>query len=331
MTRLDPDAAPRRSLRGAWWVAVLATLFFVAVAVEQLGEVRRSRRHATVGDGKDPATYGFDLASLTVPARWLAAAMPRDGLATLDHPPLLTASGVDSLNSAERGKYLVGDDLVIGIAVGGVARAYPLRVMHWHEVANDTLGAVPVAVAWHPLSGSAVVLDRRRAGRVLTLGLSGLVWNSHHLLYDRSSDGAATKGPVAAADSAGATAAAGRSLWAPLLASAVAGPAAGDTLAVVPAALVSWRQWRAAHPRTTVPLPDRAMRQAYKRDPYGNYQSGDVLRFPVPPLPALAPGQRLKDVLPRGVTATPEGLRAARSWAYRFVWQALGDPAGGSS
>ncbi|MDD5719835.1 MAG: DUF3179 domain-containing (seleno)protein [Candidatus Krumholzibacteria bacterium] len=326
MTRHDPASPPRRGLRGAWWIACLAIVFFAAAAAVQLGEVRRSRTQPRVGDGKDPATYGFDLANLTVPARWLAAAMPRDALAPLDHPPLLTASGVDSLNRAERGKYLVSDDLVIGVAAGGAARAYPLRVLNWHEVANDTVGGVPVAVAWHPLSGAAAVLGRRLGERTLVFGVSGLVWNSHHVLYDRR-----MAGPAAGPDAGDDTAA---SLWVPILARAVAGPAAGDTLAVIPAALVRWQQWRAAFPATTVPLPDRALRAAYKRDPYGSYQSGDVLRYPVAPLPALPEGQRLKDLLPLGpVEARAAGASAAeaaagspafaRAYAYRFLVLAL--------
>ncbi len=303
MTRLDPTAAPRRGLRGAWWIAVAVAVFFVAVAAVQIREVQRSRGPVSRGDGKNPATYGFDLASLTVPARWLAAAMPRDRVETLDLPPLLAAAGVDSLNRAERGKYLVADDLVIGVVVHGEARAYPLRVLNWHEVANDTLGGVPVAVAWHPLSGSAVVLDRRRGDSVLSLGISGLVWNSHHLLYDRG--------------------AVEPSLWAPILGAAVAGPAAADTLAVVPSALVPWGAWRAAHPTTTVPLPDRAMRAAYKRDPYGNYQSGDVLRYPVVPLPPSGTGERLKEFVAVRAATAAGPVVMARAHAFRFLVEAL--------
>jgi hypothetical protein len=303
MTRIDPTGKPRRGLRGAWWIVVAGVLFFVAVAIVQLGEVRHSRQRPSVGDGKDPATYGFDLASLTISPRWLAAAMPRDRVTPLDWPPLLDAAQVDSLNRAERGKYLVGSDLVIGVVVAGVARAYPLRVLHWHEVVNDTLGGMPIAVAWHPLSGAAVVLDRRHDARELSLGVSGLVWNSHHLLYDR--DG---KPP---------------SLWAPILGTAVAGPAAGDTLAVIPSAVVAWERWRRAHPATTAPWPDPAMRQAYKRNPYGSYQSGDVLRYPVAPLPPLPRGERLMDLLPLGVDPNVD-IPTARAHAYRFLVQALG-------
>ncbi len=320
MTRIEPSGQPRRGLRGAWWIALAVGLFFVAVAVLQLTEVQRSRQEPRIGDGENPETYGYDLASLTVNRRWLAATMPRDNLESLDTPPLLRPAEVDSLNRAERGKYLVPDDLVIGVSLGGVARAYPVRVLDWHEVANDTLGGVPIAVAWHPLSGAAVVLDRRHRGQVLELSVSGLIWNSHHLLHDS---------PPATPGESRAEATAHETLWLPLQARAVAGPAVGDTLAVIASALVRWDRWRAAFPRTTAPYPDLAMRQAYKRSPYGSYASSDVLRYPVQPLPPLPEDQQLKDTLTLGavdtvLTSDGEPVVFARRHAYRFAAQALG-------
>ena len=301
MSRVDPSATPRRGLRGAWWILLAVGLFFVAVLIAQLAEVRRSRGVTRVGDGRDPATYGFALDTLELPRHLLAAAMPRDTLEPLRPDRLMTPAAVDSLNRAERGKYLVSEDEVIGVTVGGVSRAYALRVLAWHEVALDTLGGVPVAVCWHPLSGAAVVLDRRAPDGVVNLGLSGLVWNSHHLLYDPAD----------------------LSLWLPLRARGVAGPAAGDTLAVIPSSLVTWGRWRQAHPRTTTVFPHPDMRAAYKRDPYGNYNSGDVLRYPVGDLPPLAEGEQLKDRLDVDATVV-DGVPAARLHGFRFVLDALG-------
>lgn len=305
MSELDPSAAPRRGLRGAWWVAAAVAIFFVLVAVVQLREVLESRGREVVGDGEDPATYGFDLSNLTVPRHVLAAAMTKDHLQPLAVTDLLTPAQVDSLNKAERGKYLVSDDRVIGVVLGGVARAYPVRVLDWHEVVNDTVGGVPVAVCWHPLSGAAVALDRRHGGEVLDFGVSGLVWNSHHLLYDRRPQ------------------AEGESLWAPLLARAVAGPAAGDSLRVIPSALVPWHQWRQAYPRTTVPYPAYDMRAAYKRDPYGAYASSDLLRYPVADLPPLPEGQRLKDPMLIGASPATVIPTFAEKHAFRFAVLAM--------
>ncbi len=306
MSEIEPSSGPRRGLRGAWWVAIAVGIFFVLVAVVQIGAVLKSRDREVIGDGRDPASYGFDLANLTVSRHVLAAAMTKDQIQPLEINGRLTPAQVDSLNRAERGKYLVSEDRVIGVKVGGVARAYPVRVLDWHEVVNDTIGGVPVAICWHPLSGAAVALDRRHGDEVLELGISGLVWNSHHLLFDRRPD------------------AVGESLWAPLLAAAVAGPAAGDQLAVIPSALVPWSQWKLANPATTVPYPDYDMRAAYKRDPYGAYSSSDLLRFPVEDLPPLADGQSLKDQMLIGGSTMTVVPTIARMHAFRFAVLAMG-------
>jgi hypothetical protein len=299
--KIVASATPRRGLRGAAWVVVVVTLFFAAVAYVQI----RAALHAAGGPPRDD---GFDLATLSVPRELVvASSLPRDGLVPLVQPLLLTPARVDSLNRAIRGKYLTPDDRVIGVVHAGVARAYPVRVLDWHEVALDTLGGVPVVVCWHALSGAAVVLDRRHAGEVLTFGVSGLLYNSHHLLYDRGSE----------------------SLWAPLLARAVAGPATGDTLAILPHVLTRWDTWCAAHPGTTVPDPAESLRASYERSPYGNYEGADILRFPVAPLPALGPGERLKDEL--ALTRDADGDWVARptdgalalAHAHRFAWQAI--------
>jgi hypothetical protein len=299
--KIAPSGTPQRGLRGAAWIAVVVTLFLAAVAYVQ---IRAALRVA----GGRPAGAAFDLANLTVPRDLVVVSgLPRDGLAPLVQPPLLTPAGVDSLNRAIRGKYLTPDDRVIGVVRGGMARAYPVRVLDWHEVALDTLGGVPVAVCWHALSGAAVVLDRRHAGEVLTFSVSGLLYNSHHLLHDRTTE----------------------SLWAPLLARAVAGPAVGDTLALLPHTLTRWDTWCAAHPGTTVPDPADSLRLSYERNPYGNYDGADLLRFPAEPLPALGPGERLKDEL--ALTRDAAGAWVARpaddglalAHAHRFAWHAI--------
>ncbi|MEZ4386040.1 MAG: hypothetical protein R3D98_00395 [Candidatus Krumholzibacteriia bacterium] len=95
MSRLDPSSAPRGTLRGARWILVVVGVFFAAVAVLQIGEVLRSRGVHRVGDGQDPATYGYPLDHLTIDRRWLAATMPKDNLTALESPCLLTAAGAD--------------------------------------------------------------------------------------------------------------------------------------------------------------------------------------------------------------------------------------------
>jgi hypothetical protein len=260
-------------------LAILVSLFFL---VWHLRSIIRSDRPTPVGNGRHVATYGFELSPCLIPPEEIiASGLPKDGLPAVLLPPLLTAVGVDSLNRSERGKYLVSTDRVVGVRVNGVARAYPLRVLNWHEVVNDTVGGLPLAVSFHPLSESVVVFAREVGGRVLEFGVSGLLFNSNLLMYDRCSSGEVRGSELRK-----------ESLWSQLLARAVTGPAAAARaeLRVLPAAVVTWELWRSWYPKTTVPFPSEEFRQRYQRNPYNTYFGSDKLRFPVRPLPD--PGAR---------------------------------------
>jgi hypothetical protein len=267
------DAHDRPSphpLHSAAWVLGLALVIVAAVVIWHLATLLSSGRVSAVGDGKDVATYGFTWSYSLIPrAEVVASGMPKDGLPALVLPPLVSVSEVDSLNKAERGKYLVSSDRVIGVVNHGVARAYPLRMLNWHEVANDTLAGRPIAITFNPLCESSVVFARVVAGDTLEFGFSGLLYNSNLLMYDRRPE------------------ATGESLWSQLQGRAVAGPAAaaGRILEVLPCAVVTWETWRRWHPATTLPLPAQDFRQRYKRSPYGVYHASDQLRFPVQNLP----------------------------------------------
>jgi hypothetical protein len=179
----------------------------------------------------------------------------------------MSAAEVDRRNEEERGKLLVSSDLVIGVVIGGEARAYPLRLLRWHEAVNDVVGGTAIAVTYSPLSGAVAVWDRGLDGRDLELGVSGMLLNSNTLLYDRRDDAGAS------------------SLWHQLSGEAVAGPRAGRRLEALPAALATWAQWRERHPSTAVMAPDPESELLYKRDPYHSYRGSDSLHFPVDPLP----------------------------------------------
>ncbi len=229
----------------------------------------------------DVDAYGYALApSLVDRDLVVPSGSGRDGLPALDTPPLMAAGEVDLLNQEVRGKYLVPDDRVIGLALDGVARAYPLRVLAWHEVVNDTLAGRPILVTYHPFSDASAAFSREVAGRAREFGESGLVYDSGLLLYDR--DEASEDGP---------------SLWSQLQARAVTGPAAaaGLRLEPLPIAVARWGRWRRLHPETTVPRPAPALLKSYQSDPYGNYFGApERLRFPVSPRPPAA-GPALKD------------------------------------
>jgi hypothetical protein len=264
----------RRSgfLRDGGWFLVAGLALATLAAGWQVVSVLGHRHSAAVGDGRTVASYRFDLSRMTVPIdRIVASGAVKDGVPALTAPASWTLADLDADAQKRRGKLLVSGDRVVGLSLGGQHRAYPLRFLVWHEVVNDTLGGVPIAVTYSPLSDSVAVFRRTVHGEVLELGVSGLLYDSSLLMYDRRPG------------------AAGESLWSQLLARAVSGPeaAAGAVLATVPCSVTTWSDWRALRPETTLLAPDPRTSEEYKREPYGSYFGSDILRFPVAPLPPL--------------------------------------------
>lgn len=202
--------------------------------------------------------------------------VPADGIPSLDDPKTIPAAEAD---------WLLPDDLVFGVAIGGDARAYPLRIMGWHEMANDTVGGVRVALAYCTLCGAGILYETDLSGRErpLVFGSSGLLYRSNKLMFDRETD----------------------SLWNQFTGEPVTGPlvASGLVLPVRPLVITSWARWRAEHPRTRVLSIDTG----YLRD----YGSGVVYReyFASPDLmfPALGDGALKEYVF--GIRA-PGGTKA---------------------
>jgi len=201
--------------------------------------------------------FGFDLGFTLVRRDQIVCSGPdKDEIPALTNPPVVPAW---------RASYLKGGELVVGVVRAGRARAYPLRILVWHECVNDVLGGQPIVVTYCPLRRSAMVFDRRVGGQVREFGISGLLWNSNVLLYDRQPDSRS------------------ESLWSQVLMRAVAGPAAkrGLRLRLLPAELATWSDWKRRHPDTTV-LSDRTgYAREYRVDPYRDYSQNDRLAFPV--------------------------------------------------
>ena len=274
---------------------LLAILLTLAGTAWRIAPLFLHPRVRLAGDGRTPESYGFDLSPLLVPrGQLVASGVAKDGLAALVNPRLMAASEVLVWNRGHRGKYLVPSDRIIGVRLDHEARAYPLRVLNWHEVVNDTLGGVPIAVTYNPLCDSVVVFHRTVGGELLELGVSGLLYNSNLLMFDRRTGGR------------------GESLWSQLQARAIAGRAAaeGRRLQSLPFSLARWDEWVARFGETTVLAPDPAEVERYSRDAYGTYFESERLRFPVAPLPpeGMLPGKL------RVLVVGPSGRRSV----YRF-------------
>src|SRR6185369_7988742 len=131
---------------------------------------------------------------------------------------------------------LSGSERVFGVSVKGEARAYPLRILDWHEMVNDVVGGEPVTLSYCTLCGSGVLYATRGAdGSARTFGTSGLLYRSNKLMVDRQT----------------------RTLWSNLTGEAVLGPLAAGPggparLALLPVVVTTWQEWRARHPATTV-------------------------------------------------------------------------------
>lgn len=145
---------------------------------------------------------------------------------------------------------------VIGINRGNQPRAYPLSVLSWHEVVNETLDE-PVLVTYCPLCGSGVVARRSVGGLETVFGVSGLLWNDNLVMYDRLTD----------------------SLWSQLHATAIRGPRTGETLSLLPSAFTTWESWRTKRPDTEVLLPPPYSNTVRGADATENYTLNPYLAY----------------------------------------------------
>ncbi len=254
------------TLRSGGWVLLLAgacTLAILSMVVKEIGP-------PLIGKHGDLASYGFDLTTCLIPQdQIVTGGLRKDAQQALVDPAVIAGDEITDLNAQLYGKYLVPSDRVIGVEINGESRAYPLLVLNCHEIVNDTLGGVAIAVTYNPLCDSTVVFERTVAGETLEFGVSGLLYNSNLMMFDRRPD------------------AQGESLWSQLLGRAIAGPAAesGRELAAVPASVTRWADWLAFHPQTTVLALDPTMFKRYKGTSYENYFLSQNLWFDVTPPP----------------------------------------------
>ena len=199
----------------------------------------------------DPVRNGFDLSRSAIPtAEILGGGPPRDGIPALDQPKVVPASESPWKDA----------EIVLGLVVGGEARAYPVAILDWHELVNDTLGGRPVLVSYCPLCGTGLVFDRRIDGETKHFGVSGLLYRSDLLMYDRETE----------------------SLWSQIAAKAVTGPMMGRRLDMLRSSFQRWGEWRSEHPETTVLSKQTGHRRDYARSPYGGYARSRDLMFPAP-------------------------------------------------
>ncbi len=193
----------------------------------------------------------FDLSNRSVPLEQIESGGPgKDGIPAILNPHFVRAT---------QASFLKNEDRILGIAKGGEAKAYPIKILNWHEIVNDTLAGKPILVTYCPLCGTGIGFTPVLNGRVLTFGVSGLLYQSDLVMYDHQTE----------------------SLWSQISMEAIAGPMTGAKLRHIFLDHTTWAEWKREHPNTLVLSADTGHDRDYGRDPYENYAKRRDLMFDV--------------------------------------------------
>ena len=184
---------------------------------------------------------GPELACSIPTAEIFSGGVGRDGIPALTNPGTGAAGAVpDEFFTTDR---------VLGLELNGAARAYPLPVLWWHEIVNDTLGGLPVLVSYCPLTGTGIAFDPRVDGGTRNFGVSGTLYRSNLIMFDRQTE----------------------SLWNQMLLGSQCGTDRGKELQRIPVVETTLRHWMSLHPTSTVVNTETGFLRDYDRYPYGDY------------------------------------------------------------
>ncbi len=216
-------------------ISILVSLFLPFSAVAQI-----------VTAPETPASWkyefpknGFTKSSIDL-SEIMSGGPPRDGIPPIDKPKFLPASKVD----------IPETEPVLGLTVNGEFKAYPIRVLTWHEIVNDEIAGVPITATFCPLCNAAIVFDRRIQGKVLDFGTTGKLRNSDLLMYDRQTE----------------------TFWQQAIGTGIVGPMTGVQLKMIPARLESFAKFKKrAGEAALVLVPSDGNARSYGRNPYEGY------------------------------------------------------------
>ncbi len=173
-----------------------------------------------------------------------------DGIPSVDSPQFEKASEVT---------YLEDNDLVLGIKMGDIIRAYPHPILDWHEIINDVIDGKAVAITYCPLTGTGIAWDANINGSNTTFGVSGLLYNSNLMPFDRTSN----------------------SLWSQMRLDCVNGTLISEVVETIPLVETTWKTWKALYPNSDVVTTSTGFNRDYDDYPYGNYKTENSLNFPI--------------------------------------------------
>lgn len=183
----------------------------------------------------------FDIKSIKL-TEILSGGPPKDGIPSIDNPKFIPVSSVNNLGEFEP---------VITLSINNDVRAYPLRVLTWHEIVNDVVGGVPVAVTYCPLCNAAIVFERTVDSEAVEFGTTGMLRKSDLVMYDRKSE----------------------SWWQQFTGEAIVGTHTGQKLKMVPVRVEGFKTFATAYPDAKVLVPNNNRLRDYGRNPYAGYDS----------------------------------------------------------
>jgi hypothetical protein len=211
------------------------------------------------------AQFSTDFSKHTIPySEILSGGPPKDGIPAIDEPQFVSVDEAD--------EWIGPQEPVAALQIGDEARAYPLQILIWHEIANDEIGGIPVSVTFCPLCNTVIAFDRRLDNKVLDFGTTGRLRFSNLVMYDRQTE----------------------TWWQQATGSAIAGELVGRQLNFLPAQLISWEDFKTTYPEGQVLSRKTGFNRGYGQNPYTGYddvnQSPFLYRGPETPgeLPAMA-------------------------------------------
>ena len=190
-----------------------------------------------------------DFSKTSIPFNEIVTDGPRrDQIPPIHNPKFIKAADGGGVGSQEP---------VLTLAIGGDARAYPLRMLLWHEIVNDDVGGVPVLISYCPLCNSGVVFDRRLGGKTLSFGNTGRIRHADMVMYDQQTE----------------------SWWQQFLGEAIVGELTGQQMKLIPARLESLQRFVQRHPDGKLLVPNNRRARPYGQTPYVGMEKG-----PTPPM-----------------------------------------------
>jgi len=216
-----------------------------SVESQQMEEITKNQIFLSDGLKTDTSVKSIDLSQV------LDGGPGKDGIPALTNPKFV--------HKEVAREFLDDDSRGILVEVGGEAKFYPYTVIVWHEVVNDVVGGKSLVITFCPLCGTAIVFDARLGDKIFKFGVSGKLYESNLLMYDKETE----------------------SLWSQALGEAVVGFETGKKLNHYPSQLLTFREVVEKYSEVRVLSEDTGHRRDYGQSPYGNYEENEQLYFPV--------------------------------------------------